>query len=206
MAGGRQREFDREDVLEKAMYVFWKKGYVGASLSDLTSAMGINKPSMYATFGNKEQLFIQATEYYIEHYAKPQVRFLLEEGKSLQERVSAYLKSTLLAQCDGSGPKGCYISLCVSESASESLPKAAFSMIESARDFGSAYLQQFFTDEITKERLSKNLKPAEMALFIITVLHGTAALARGGKAFEELEPMIDNVLAALNLGADAKAT
>ena len=61
MAGGRQRSFDKQQALENAMRVFWQKGFIGASLMDLTESMGINKPSMYAAFGNKEQLFIQAT-------------------------------------------------------------------------------------------------------------------------------------------------
>ncbi|MGV0105655.1 TetR/AcrR family transcriptional regulator [Nostoc sp. DSM 114160] len=54
---GRPREFDTDDALNRAMYVFWRKGYLGTSLSDLTEAMGINRPSLYAAFGNKESLF-----------------------------------------------------------------------------------------------------------------------------------------------------
>jgi AcrR family transcriptional regulator len=199
MAAGRQRTFKKEEALDKAMHVFWKKGYVGASLSDLTNSMGINKPSMYSTFGNKEQLFVQATDHYIEQYAKPHVRFLLEEGKPLGERVRNYMESTLAAQCDNQGPKGCYISLCVAESAGESIPEMATATIESARDFGSTYLTQFFTDEIHKQNLPSDRNPSEMALFLITILHGTAALARGGKSFEELEPLLDQALVALEL-------
>ena len=67
MVSGRRKSFDEDQALGSAMEVFWAKGYVGASLSDLTKSMGINKPSMYSTFGNKEALFIKATEYYIEH-------------------------------------------------------------------------------------------------------------------------------------------
>lgn len=64
VAVGRPREFDPDLALQKALEVFWKKGYEGASLPDLTEAMGINKPSIYATFGNKEQLFLKAIELY----------------------------------------------------------------------------------------------------------------------------------------------
>ncbi|MEF1229059.1 TetR/AcrR family transcriptional regulator, partial [Vibrio fortis] len=61
---GRPRSFDQEKALEEALKVFWEQGFEGTSLSDLTKAMGINKPSMYSAFGNKEQLFLKAVEMY----------------------------------------------------------------------------------------------------------------------------------------------
>lgn len=61
---GRPREFDAEQALGAALRVFWQKGYEGASLSDLTEAMGITRPSLYAAFGNKESLFRQALDLY----------------------------------------------------------------------------------------------------------------------------------------------
>src|SRR5213594_2671193 len=71
MPKGRPREFDIEKALDRAMEVFWRKGYEGASLPDLTKAMGINRPSMYAAFGNKEALFRRALDRYAQgpaHY------------------------------------------------------------------------------------------------------------------------------------------
>lgn len=64
MATGRPRAFDSDAALEKAMQVFWRQGYEGTSLSDLTEAMGINRPSLYAAYGNKESLFIKVLERY----------------------------------------------------------------------------------------------------------------------------------------------
>ncbi|HWY62873.1 MAG TPA: TetR/AcrR family transcriptional regulator [Rhizomicrobium sp.] len=63
---GRPRAFDAEKALDCAMQVFWRKGYLGTSLSDLTDAMGIKRPSLYATFGNKESLFRKALDRYFE--------------------------------------------------------------------------------------------------------------------------------------------
>src|SRR5688572_5795338 len=62
---GRPRAFDTDKALDSAMQVFWNKGYLGTSLSDLTDAMGINRPSLYAAFGNKESLFRQALDRYV---------------------------------------------------------------------------------------------------------------------------------------------
>src|ERR1700674_5103645 len=61
---GRPRSFDREAALERAMEVFWRQGFEGSSLHDLTEAMGINPPSLYAAFGDKEHLFLEAVERY----------------------------------------------------------------------------------------------------------------------------------------------
>src|SRR5260221_7462696 len=61
---GRPRAFDIAEALENALRVFWEKGYEGASLSDLTGAMGINRPSLYAAFGNKESLFRKVLDRY----------------------------------------------------------------------------------------------------------------------------------------------
>src|ERR1051326_7706866 len=74
---GRPREFDTEKALDAALGVFWRKGYEGASLPDLTRAMGINRPSLYAAFGNKEELFRRAVDRYVEGPAS-YVRWALE--------------------------------------------------------------------------------------------------------------------------------
>src|SRR4051812_23312840 len=63
-ARGRPRSFDRERALQHAMEVFWKQGYEGTSIHDLTAAMGINPPSLYAAFGDKERLFLEAISRY----------------------------------------------------------------------------------------------------------------------------------------------
>ena len=75
---GRPRAFDAEKALDRAMQVFWRKGYLGTSLSDLTDAMGINRPSLYAAFGNKKSLFRKA----LDRYSKGRPSYLCE---ALQE-------------------------------------------------------------------------------------------------------------------------
>ncbi len=197
MAGGRQREFDKQEALEAAMKVFWKKGYVGASLMDLTSCMGINKPSMYAAFGNKEQLFIQATENYINNYAAQHAVHLSAENQSLEQKLKAYLMSALRSQCMLDGPKGCYISLCVSEAASEDLPAAACEIIEQAGNLGEQTLTRFFKQAQTQGELAAHQEPRELSKFFMTILHGTAAMARANQSATDLEPVIDQSLSTL---------
>src|ERR1700686_3570454 len=84
---GRPRAFDADVAPERAMHVFWAKGYEGASLSDLTRAMRINRPSLYAAFGNKEQLFRKVLDRYMDGpvayfgkaLAAPKARDVVEE-------------------------------------------------------------------------------------------------------------------------------
>jgi AcrR family transcriptional regulator len=86
---GRPRAFDAEKALDRAMQVFWQKGYLGTSLSELTEAMGINRPSLYAAFGNKKSLFRKA----LERYAKGPSSYL---GEALQEPTARAVVERLL--------------------------------------------------------------------------------------------------------------
>ncbi len=86
---GRPRAFDSEKALHRAMQVFWRKGYLGTSLSDLTEAMGINRPSLYAAFGNKKSLFRKA----LAHYAKGPSSYL---SAALQEATARAVIERLL--------------------------------------------------------------------------------------------------------------
>src|SRR5690606_36339529 len=99
--------FDMDTALEKALEVFWRKGYDGTSLSDLTEAMGINKPSLYAAFGNKEQLFLKAIELY---EGRPCSFFLPALEKPTAYKVSEdMLSDAAMNMTDQSHPQGCVV-------------------------------------------------------------------------------------------------
>ena len=194
MAGGRQRSFDKQQALEQAMRVFWQKGFVGASLMDLTESMGINKPSMYAAFGNKEQLFIQATQNYMENYASGHVVFLQQDEYPLLIRLKNYLMSAIASQCGKDGPKGCYLSVCVTESANEDMPAEAHATIERAKVQAEVLLTEFFNQAQQQQELSTDHDASQLAQYFVTLLHGTAAMARAEKSLDELEQTIDLAL------------
>ena len=104
---GRPKGFDVDGVLEKALVVFWAKGYEGASLSDLTKAMGINKPSLYSTFGNKEGLFLKAVDLYEQRpcgYFRP----ALEEATA-KAVIAAMLNGAAQSLADHNNPQGCML-------------------------------------------------------------------------------------------------
>jgi len=102
---GRPRAFDPDTALEAALRVFWKKGYEGTALSDLTEAMGINRPSIYATFGNKEALFRKALDRYSERMTNFTAEALKEPtARAVAERLM--VGTADLLSCPGN-PKGC---------------------------------------------------------------------------------------------------
>src|SRR5215469_12846659 len=107
---GRPRSFDVEKALDRALEVFWRKGYEGATLSDLTGAMGINRPSLYAAFGNKEALFRKALDRYIEGPAQYVAAAL--ERRTAREVALALLEGLIQLLTDPHYPGGCLIVQC----------------------------------------------------------------------------------------------
>src|SRR6476620_11505606 len=105
---GRPRAFDREEALAKAMQVFWSQGYEGASMGELTEAMGINKPSLYAAFGCKEALFREAVQYYnsVECIALSQA---LQNESTARGAIEAVLRINAGTYVSSGTPPGCMI-------------------------------------------------------------------------------------------------
>src|SRR5437870_13127396 len=102
---GRPRSFDADEALDRALRVFWRKGYGGTSLPDLTKAMRINRPSLYAAFGNKEALFRQV----VDRYESGPARYAREALAlpTAREVVGRLLEGAVDLQTDRQNPGGC---------------------------------------------------------------------------------------------------
>src|SRR6476659_5295165 len=102
---GRPREFDVDQALAAALRVFWQKGYDGASLTDLTDAMGVTRPSLYAAFGNKESLFRKA----LDLYEREKLAYIGEAlaAPSSREVAERLLRGALDLQTSECEPRGC---------------------------------------------------------------------------------------------------
>ena len=152
MNAGRKRSFCKEAALDKAMRVFWENGYAGTSLAHLTEALGINKPSLYAAFGNKEQLFAAAMEHYMEKYAAQNMDRLINPPEApLKDRLRAYLAGIIDVICDCDSPKGCMFVKSSCESGSVAIPGEIES---SLNDMGLANEKALYTAlEAEKQRV-----------------------------------------------------
>lgn len=109
-ARGRPRAFDRTAALRQAMTVFWEHGYEGTSIADLTAAMGINSPSLYAAFGSKEQLLREAVAHYDQTEGAAVVTALREQPTA-RDAIATVLRHYAIAYCDPDTPAGCLIVL-----------------------------------------------------------------------------------------------
>lgn len=190
-ARGRPREFDPEQALAAALQVFWRRGYEGASLSELTEAMGIAKPSLYACFGNKESLFRKALDLY-ERDKLCYIRSALEEptAKAVAERL---LRGALAMQCDSDDPKGCLG--VISAVANTAHAECIRDEVLARRASSDRAMVERFERARAEGDLPPGVEPQALACYLSTVIQGMAVQAGAGAARETLEQLVDTTLA-----------
>ena len=192
MPRGRPRTFDPDKALDRALKVFWKKGYEGASLPDLTRAMGINRPSLYAAFGNKEALFRKA----IDRYAQGPAGYAREalELPTARAAVERLLRGGTCLATDPKGPRGCLMvqGALSCGSAAEPIRKE----LAARRAAGEAALRRRLERAREEGDLPESADPADLAKFVVTVMHGMAVQAAGGATREQLDRVADAALRA----------
>jgi len=192
MGAGRLREFNKDDALEKATTLFWRDGYNGTSLSDLTAIMGINKPSLYAAFGNKEALFIAALNQYVDKHGRPHIGELHTPNTTLKKRLQNYLKSIVQMHTDPMLPGGCFVTTSTCEARSHCLPADALQTISKINEATTKAYTDFFTNEAQQGNLSTTGTPDVLANYLSTLLNGLAIMARKGAKRNVLDKVIDH--------------
>ena len=189
---GRPRAFDADAALECALQVFWRKGYEGTSLSDLTAAMGINRPSLYAAYGNKEALFRKALDRYAE-MAHQSVRCSLDVPSAREAVANVLRKATAVADC-ALEPRGC---LMVSAALTGGEEAEVVRRELAARRADTQALVRCRLERARAEGdLPAGVDPADFARFVATVLHGMSVQAVGGATHVELERVVETALRA----------
>ncbi|MES1257643.1 MAG: TetR/AcrR family transcriptional regulator [Acidobacteriota bacterium] len=167
------------------MNVFWRQGYEGASLNDLTAAMGINRPSLYAAFGDKEALFRKALDRY--EAGACYVR------RALQEPTARGFAETLLEGAAESvtnpqHPKGCLV--VQGALAGGAQTECVRKELIARRDAGEKMIRQRLKRARAEGDLPADANPADLARYLVTVARGLAVQAAGGATRTELRRVI----------------
>jgi AcrR family transcriptional regulator len=189
-AGGRPRAFDEHPALDGAIDVFWRLGYEGASMAELTQAMGINRPSLYAVFGSKEKLFVRALERYGLSYRQHLDAVLAKH--TAYEVIESYLRSIAELATQGSVP-GC-LSIqgglsCAPNNAR--IPQLLAEYRQGLEDTVAKALAR--TADATKH----GIETALLAGYVVTVGQGLAVHASAGAEQSRLDAIVDVALAGL---------
>jgi AcrR family transcriptional regulator len=187
---GRPRGFDAGEALERAMRVFWEQGYEGASLTDLTKAMGITRTSMYAAFGNKEDLFRKALERYTEGPASYGARAVREP--TARQVATAFLSGSVRATTHPGCPAGC---LGVQGSLAAGEPgRGARDALITWREEATSLLRDRFQRAVDEGDLPPGTDAGLLARYVMTVANGIAVQAAGGATRDDLQKVSDMAL------------
>jgi AcrR family transcriptional regulator len=183
MPGGRPRTFDEQEALERAVEVFWRQGYEGTSITDLTTAMGVNKPSLYSVYGGKADLFRRAIAHYAEHdmaYA----RAALEEPTALLV-AQRFLRDNVTALTLENKPPGCLSIQGGLSCSAENQEVATF--LAASRLAGEKAFADRFRLAVEQEDLPADADPDSLARFLMVVSEGHAVHAAAGVPREALQ-------------------
>ena len=187
---GRPREFCAEAALAAALGVFWAKGYEGASMADLTAAMGITKPSLYAAFGNKEQLFRKTLDLYeAEKLAYMREALRQPTARTVAEHI---MRGAVAAQTSSCDPKGCLGVIGTTACGLEA--ESIKAEVIKRRETSTAALIDRFHRARADGDLPAAIEPEALAQLLFAILQGMAVQAGMGATCEELTRVVDTSL------------
>lgn len=191
---GRPRSFDRQDALCAALRVFRERGYEGTSIADLQEALGgLSPPSLYAAFGSKEELFMEAVELYTGQIRAAAAR-ALAEAPTTKARVEALLRSAVVATTQPGEPRGCLLvqGALVCSPSSDNVQRYLHELrIETHRT-----ITKCLKDGLAAGELPARTDIAGLASFYTTLIHGLAIQARDGASRASLTATVDRAMTA----------
>ena len=168
------------------MHLFWSKGYEGTSLSDLTGAMGISRPSLYAAFGNKEAVFRQALALYLAEAGLYVTDAM--QAPTARETVERFMRGALARVADAATPAGCLLvhGALVCSDDSDSIRQE---LIE-ARGIQQELLRKRFAQAQLDGELPASAAPDALARYFTTLTHGMSVQAAGGASVDDLRDVV----------------
>jgi len=189
---GRPLGFDPERALDKALRVFWARGYEGTSLAELTRAMGINRPSLYATFGNKEKLFRRV----LDRYAASETNYVREAlgEPTARSAVEEILRSSAEALSDKGNPRGCLLVQGALACGAEA--KTIQRELCARRGAGEAMIRERLERAKREGDLPAGVGAGELAGYVMAVVQGMSVQATSGASQEKLRGIAERAMQA----------
>jgi AcrR family transcriptional regulator len=184
---------DPEAGLEIAARLFWQHGYEGTSIADLTQAMGITPPSLYAAFGSKEDLYRQALDHTIERESKGRSEALQGEMPAY-DALAFYLRDVVQGITDPGKPRGCIVSTAVLQHAEEN--ESVATTVAARREASLQALKARFQRAINEGELPADTDIDALAHFYGAVVQGMSAQACDGACTKRLMQVVEVALSA----------
>jgi AcrR family transcriptional regulator len=190
---GRPREFDRDAALEAAMLLFWRKGFAATSMNDLCDAMGIRSPSLYAAFGSKEALYLEAVERYVRTIGPPVWDKLAQETTARAGVENLLLAGTESLPESQATPAGCMAMLAA---VSDEWPAAIADVVRKVRLEMLGMLRSRLETAVAEDELPTSTDIDRLSRFYLSVFQGMAVQARDGATPAELRGVAAAAMAA----------
>lgn len=192
---GRPRSFDMEAALDRALGVFWRSGFQAASLSELTEAMGLNKPSLYAAFGDKQSLYLKALDRYVTLQVA-RLAEILDAQPDGRCAVEEFLHAAAAMQTDPKLPGGCFIINGVADCGSFATPPEIEESLRKALLANEAKLKDRIERARREGQIPADADTAALATFFNALLAGLGVQAKSGMKKVRLDAAIDAAMAA----------
>jgi len=194
-AMGRTKQFDRQAALDDAMRVFWAKGFHGTSMQDLVDNLGVNRQSLYDTFGGKHELFEAALERYRSLQALPMRRALEQDG-SVGDVLREFFQGLIAALINSEG-KGCFMVNSTTELASQD------EVVFGTCSANARQLETVFTGLMVRAQQSGEIpaqrSPVQLARFLLSTMNGLSVTAKATRDPKFLNDVAEVALSALGL-------
>jgi AcrR family transcriptional regulator len=186
---GRPRAYDPDDALERAMATFWKDGYAGTSLDQLAEATAMNRPSLYAAFGDKHALYVETLRRYLSD-ARAASAELFAAGGPLRETLAGLYGLALDIYTEGG--RGCYsVGTAVTEALAHADVRA---LLYASMRYSDAAFTRLFEAARARGELDRQADPAALGQVAVAVLHTLALRSRAGASRAELEEVVASAI------------
>ncbi len=187
---GRQRTFDKDATLVTIMCVFWRNGYAGTSMADLTDATGLTKPSLYLAYGNKEDMFKASLGNYLQLQSEAIGSALEAPGKTVTHRIIEFLRASARAATQSDRPLGCFVLAASCEAHSDALPSGTKQLIDNINSKALDMLVAFFKAQAG----DPTDRARSRAEYVLILQSGVMQMALRGLNYASLERAIDHAM------------